>query len=365
MSRFLWFTSLFASLGLVACSAPDTDQDYLSDSFEELIGTNPEIADSDGDGFTDAEEYLAYYDPDDRDDFPYEGGYPRGPVPSDIDADGWDAGEVSRDWEGEDQHGDLLSLHKFFGNVIMIDIGAEWCGPCQAAAPEAEDHYQDWKDRGFIVFGLLIDGIPQDTPPDIDRWIEDHDLTYPLIEDSDQDLTENYIPTDSGGSFGIPLFAFIGRDLTIEIHGVNRSDWEFDEIEELLDAETPYVEWPMPENTIDLRAELGIAVGMNEDTHLQANIDLTVDSLGAGSSVNVGSSGGSTSDDSDDDSDSEGGADTSEDDAGVPYNPSNSDGTYSRPPWGGAACSAAGQQGSAGLGLVLGFLALLGLRRRS
>jgi len=37
----------------------DSDGDGLTDSFEEGIGTNPDLADTDGDGFTDYEEYLA------------------------------------------------------------------------------------------------------------------------------------------------------------------------------------------------------------------------------------------------------------------------------------------------------------------
>ena len=35
----------------------DTDQDELIDGFEQLIGTNPSVADSDGDGAADGVEY--------------------------------------------------------------------------------------------------------------------------------------------------------------------------------------------------------------------------------------------------------------------------------------------------------------------
>jgi len=343
------------------CGAPDTDGDLLSDAFEELIGTSPELGDSDGDGFTDAEEYLAYFDPDDRDDFPYAGAYPRGPLPTDLDGDGWGQGDVSNSWDGEDQHEELLDLHKFYGNVVMIDIGSEWCGPCNAVAPEAEEHYQDFKDRGFIVFGLLMDGESQgDNAPNIERWIEEHDLTYPVFPDPNQEKVQHYIPTDSGGSFGIPLFAFIGRDMTIQIHGVNGDGWEVSDIEDLLDEEVPYVEWPMPENTGDLRAEFGITVASHQDTHLDDNIALTLDSIGSGSTVDAGGSGNTDANDSDGE-DSESGDASNQ---GSSYNPSNADGTYARPPWGGADCSMAADSPSAGVLLLLGLAGILGLRRR-
>jgi len=358
MSRLLWFPCLAAALPLMACGVADTDGDMLSDAFEVLIGTNPELGDSDGDGFTDAEEYLAYFDPDDRDDFPYEGGYPRGPVPDEVDGDGWGPSDVSNSWEGEDQHEELLDLHKFYGNVVMIDIGSEWCPPCNTAAPEAEEHYQDFKDEGFMVFGILMDGLTQnDESPDIHRWIEEHDLTYPMFPDPNQEKVQHYVPIDAGGSFGIPLFAFIGRDMTIEIHGVNRTGWDVEDIEGLLEAEVPYVEWPMPENTGDLRSEFGITVASHHDTHLDDNITLTLESIGSGSSVRVSGNGGNNGNETDGDSAPVVGQ-------GSAYAPANADGTYAAPPWGGASCSLAERSAPTSLALLFGILALLSGRRR-
>ena len=53
----------------------DDDNDGLSDSQESLLGTNPLVADTDGDGFDDGVEVAAGSDPNDPNDFP-SGGVP-------------------------------------------------------------------------------------------------------------------------------------------------------------------------------------------------------------------------------------------------------------------------------------------------
>ncbi len=337
---------------LVACGGvADTDEDLLSDNLELLIGTNPEIADSDGDGFTDAVEWLGYYNPMDAEDAPWEGEYHRMPSPSnhpntdaEIDSNGWDEGDISNNWTLEDRYGDLIDLHDWYGQVVLIDMGAEWCGPCQAAAPAAEEEYQDLKDDGFVVIGLLIEGTVNNTPPDLDRWSDAYDLTYPVVDGFDFDVSV-YIES-SDGSFGIPNFSVIGRDMEVELIYENPSPTAA--IEDAMDEDVPYVEWPLPENAEELRAELGIDLTV-DDPHFATNIELGIEQAGAAAS---GGGGGSS-------------AASGSDGAGGGFTVANSDGSYAGPPWGGASCSASGPTGAGSLlGLLLGLLGLAGIRRR-
>jgi len=72
MNRLICLASAVPLSFLLACAGvADEDGDLLSDNLELLIGTNVEIADSDGDGFTDAEEWLAYFNPMDGEDHPW------------------------------------------------------------------------------------------------------------------------------------------------------------------------------------------------------------------------------------------------------------------------------------------------------
>ena len=338
------------TLVLVGCGPKDTDEDYLLDDFEIAIGTNPELADSDGDGFTDAEEYLQYFDPMDEDDFPYTGGYPRLPLPEDIEDEGWDVGEVTRDWDADDaqdQHGETINIHKFYGNVVVLDIAAEWCGPCREAAPEAEQEYQDLKERGFTVINILLDGLSQDAEPDLDRWIEDLDLTFPIMGDHDQTIVSNYI--EQGQSFGIPNFTILDRGLNIRARQINPVDWDL--VNELLDEAPPEVEWPLPENADEIRAEFGFS-------------KLTVDYIVPGDGIPEASGGAEIGGDgaaSDDTSGAtEAGAGNSASEAVAP-------GRYAGPPFGGSGsgCTLAAGSSSTGLSaMALLLIGLLATRRR-
>jgi hypothetical protein len=105
---------------------PDPDNDGLTSTFEASIGTDPFDPDTDGDGYEDGLEHLNYFFANDPTDYPYIGDYPRGPIPASVSGQGWSEGQISNNWTHEDQHGQDLQLHRFFGNVVVIELAAEW-----------------------------------------------------------------------------------------------------------------------------------------------------------------------------------------------------------------------------------------------
>ncbi len=119
------------SVAGVGCAGPrgpvDTDGDGLGDSYELEIGTNHEAADSDGDGAADNEEIYQFTDPVDEDSSPYIGGWQRMPVPDDLaDDEGREVGAVMENFFLTDQFGDEVELHRFYGNVVLVESAAEW-----------------------------------------------------------------------------------------------------------------------------------------------------------------------------------------------------------------------------------------------
>jgi len=257
-----------------------------------------------------------------------------------IDASGVDEGDISDNWQLTDRYGDLVDLHDFYGQVILIDMGAEWCGPCRLAAPAAQAEFEDLRGDGFVVLNLLTGGL-NGGPADAGRWSDQLGLTFPVLPDDNQAVSTNYVVVDENNQFSIPNFTVLGRDMTIERIYVAPSPTAL--IDDLMDDDAPSVYWPLPENTEDLRAELGIEV-LHNDVHLQANVDLGIELAGAGAS----SSGG--------------GGDSGASDSG--FTVSNNDGSYAGPPWGGTACNASGDASGNLVALLLGLLGLAGIRRR-
>ena len=61
----------------------------------------------------------------------------------------------------------------------MLDFWAAWCGPCRGENPNVVTVYNDYKDKGFSVFGVSLDR-------DKDTWlkaIEDDNLTWDHVSD--------------------------------------------------------------------------------------------------------------------------------------------------------------------------------------
>jgi thiol-disulfide isomerase/thioredoxin len=221
----------------------DSDGDALPDGFENDIGTDPFDPDSDGDGFDDGTEYEQHFFPWDGQDHPYTGDYPRQAIPWEgVSGQGWDQGDISLSWSAEDQWGEFLHLERFYGNVILIEMGAEWCGPCREAAATAESEYQIRRAQGFVTIQLLLDGIEGGEPLPM-RWADDFNLTLPIIPDHQQAVSQHYIVDDGSGSFGIPNFTILDRELRV-VSKYGYQDWGL--IDALLDEPMPTDPWPQP-----------------------------------------------------------------------------------------------------------------------
>lgn len=265
--------ALLLVLPLVTACAPrgggggggDSDGDLLTDSFEIEIGTDPSDPDSDGDGYTDAEEHFTFFSPRNVEDFPYVGKYARGPLWrgeawAEVSSDnGWGQGDFSDSWTTEDMHGQEIKLKRFYGQVILVDLAAEWCGPCRAAGETLEEEYQERIDEGFVVLQVVLDGLNPANPPNLERWADDFDLTLPLMDGHDYEIAAHYVPT--GGGWGIPNYTILGRDHVIESWYQAGGTANFNLIDSLLDEEPPEVEYPWPDNVDDIRDELGVQEG--------------------------------------------------------------------------------------------------------
>lgn len=74
------------------------------------------------------------------------------------------------------------------GNIVLVNFWASWCGPCREELPEMEKLQQKYEDLGFTVLAINVD----DKPEQADILLNDIEVTFPVLFDSDGKVSEEY-----------------------------------------------------------------------------------------------------------------------------------------------------------------------------
>lgn len=77
----------------------------------------------------------------------------------------------------EDQQ---ISVDDFPGQVVVINIWGQWCGPCRGEAPALEQVYERTKDLGVAFLGINVRDNYRDKARD---FVIDNRIGYPSIYD--------------------------------------------------------------------------------------------------------------------------------------------------------------------------------------
>lgn len=88
-------------------------------------------------------------------------------------------GQVAPDFELPNPEGDMVKLSSLRGKYVMIDFWAAWCKPCRVENPNVVRLYEEYKEKGFEVFGVSLDRTREDWL----KAIEDDGLTWPQVSD--------------------------------------------------------------------------------------------------------------------------------------------------------------------------------------
>ncbi|WP_171032812.1 TlpA disulfide reductase family protein [Fodinibius saliphilus] len=98
-------------------------------------------------------------------------------------------------------NGDSFQLSNHRGKVIMLNIWATWCAPCEEETPDFVDLYNKYKEKGLLVLGVSIDEQGESV---VKPFMDKYDVNYPMVID-DGTIMDKYGPT-----MGVPTTYIIG-----------------------------------------------------------------------------------------------------------------------------------------------------------
>jgi cytochrome c biogenesis protein CcmG/thiol:disulfide interchange protein DsbE len=96
-----------------------------------------------------------------------------------------------------------LNLSDLRGKVVIINVWASWCKPCEQEAPDLQAFWQEYQDRDVVLIG--VDYV--DTPAGAFSYLKKFKITFPNAPD-----LQSAISSALNRKMGVPETYFIDRE---------------------------------------------------------------------------------------------------------------------------------------------------------
>ncbi len=132
--------------------------------------------------------------------------------------------------------GSQKELSDLKGKVIMLQFTAGWCKVCRQEMPHIEKEiWQIYKDNpNFVLIGVDL----KESPEKIEKFIDDMQITYPLVKDENGDIFGLYTKKGAGVTRNI----IINREGTIVFLTRLFDREEFNKMKEIIRNELSEIE---------------------------------------------------------------------------------------------------------------------------
>jgi peroxiredoxin len=113
--------------------------------------------------------------------------------------------------------GDSVGLDHFAGDVVLLNIWATWCAPCEQEMPSIQRLYQEMSPEGLKIVSVSID---DDQPEAVSKWLADRKLSFDVLQDRSHTIERIYQTT------GVPESFVIDRHGVIVKKVIGPVEWD-------------------------------------------------------------------------------------------------------------------------------------------
>lgn len=129
------------------------------------------------------------------------------------------------DFTLKDQFGNTHTLADYKGKTIFLNFWATWCGPCKAELPDIQKLYEKYSEETeeeVVVLGVAGPKMGNEkTEEEIIEFLEENELTYPVLMDTDWTLFQRYGISSFPTTFMIDkegnVFGYVPGQLSYDI----------------------------------------------------------------------------------------------------------------------------------------------------
>ena len=96
--------------------------------------------------------------------------------------------EKATDFRLETLEGETYTLSAMRGKVVLLDVGASWCGPCIQVMPEVKIVCERFSNDDVVIWGVNSGEAPQQ----VRKFLDEHQLPWPMLLDPHREVSKAY-----------------------------------------------------------------------------------------------------------------------------------------------------------------------------
>lgn len=132
-----------------------------------------------------------------------------------------EVGKEAPDFTLENQDGEQVSLSQYRGkNVVLYFYPKDMTPGCTTQACDFRDNYEAFNELNTVVLGVSPDPIERHQ-----KFIEKHDLPFPLLADTENEVANMYGVWKLKKMFGKEFYGIERSTFIIDDEGVLQKEW--------------------------------------------------------------------------------------------------------------------------------------------